>query len=59
MRDGDADPADYTIGEMVEVRVRNVDRKRRSITLTTAEAATVYAQSSSGFAPLGIELKNR
>jgi len=59
LREGDANPADYTIGEVVEVKVRNVDRKRRSITVTTADAAAVYAQSSSGFAPLGIELKQR
>jgi small subunit ribosomal protein S1 len=59
IRDGDANPADYTIGETVEVKVRNVDRKRRSITVTTADAAAVYAQSSSGFAPLGIELKRK
>ncbi|MGB8265567.1 MAG: S1 RNA-binding domain-containing protein [Candidatus Velthaea sp.] len=59
LREGDANPADYKIGETIEVRVRNVDRKRRSITLSTAEAAVVYAPSSSGFAPLGIELKRR
>jgi len=59
VREGDANPADYTIGETVEVKVRNVDRKRRSITVTTADAAAVYAQSSSGFAPLGIELKRK
>jgi len=59
VREGDANPADYTIGESVEVKVRNVDRKRRSITVTTADAATVYAQSSSGFAPLGIELNRK
>jgi small subunit ribosomal protein S1 len=59
LREGDANPADYTIGETVEVKVRNVDRKRRSITVTTADAAAVYAQSSSGFAPLGIELNRK
>jgi len=59
LREGDANPADYTIGETVEVKIRNVDRKRRSITVTTADAAAVYAQSSSGFAPLGIELNRK
>jgi len=59
VREADANPADYTIGETVEVTARHVDRKRRSITVTTADAAAVYAQSSSGFAPLGIELKRK
>ena len=61
IRESDANPADYEIGEAVEVAVRFVDRRTRRITLTTMHgAAAAPAQpTSSGFAPLGIELGRR
>jgi small subunit ribosomal protein S1 len=60
VRESDADPADYEIGEAIEVAVRNLDRRTRRITLTTMHgAAAMPAPTSSGFAPLGIELKRR
>jgi ribosomal protein S1 len=62
VRESDADPADYDIGEAIEVAVRNLDRRTRRITLTTmhgAAAAVTAAPTSSGFAPLGIELNRR
>ncbi len=60
IREGDADPADYEIGEAIEVMVRRVDRATRRITLTTLHgAAAVPPPSSTGFAPLGVELGRR
>ena len=60
IREGDADPADYEIGEAIEVLVRRVDRATRRITLTTLHAtAALPAPTASGFAPLGIELGRR
>jgi ribosomal protein S1 len=63
VRESDADPAEYEIGETIEVSVRNLDRRTRRITLTTlhgaAAAIVTNASSSSGFATLGEELMNR
>lgn len=63
VRESDANPADYAIGEAIEVEVRSVDRATRRINLTTmhgaAAEASVTAQTSSGFAPLGEELRQR
>jgi ribosomal protein S1 len=59
MRDSDADPADYEIGETVEVSVRTVDRRARRLTLATPYAAEATRAPSSGFAPLGEELRSR
>jgi predicted RNA-binding protein with RPS1 domain len=62
--DRDADPADYEIGEAIEVLVRRVDRATRRITLTTMHGAAAVpppqsSSTSSGFAPLGVELGRR
>jgi predicted RNA-binding protein with RPS1 domain len=62
VRENDANPADYEIGEAIEVIVRRVDRATRRITLSTANAipdAPQQQQTSTGFAPLGIELGRR
>ena len=60
IREGDADPADYEVGEAIEVMVRRVDRATRRIMLTTLHgAAAVPPPSSTGFAPLGVELGRR
>ena len=71
VRADDADPADYELGEAIEVTVRSVDRIRRRINLTTMHAAAASAaaaataaapqtsMTASGFAPLGIELAQR
>jgi small subunit ribosomal protein S1 len=61
VRENDADPAQYEIGEAIEVSVRFVDRRTRRITLTTLHAADVSTRppTGSGFAPLGIELGRR
>jgi small subunit ribosomal protein S1 len=58
VRESDANPADYEIGETIEVAVRNVDRRTRRITLGTAHGAAT-SSSSTGFAPLGVELARR
>jgi predicted RNA-binding protein with RPS1 domain len=62
VREGDADPADYEIGEAIEVIVRRADRTTRRIMLSTthtAAAAPPPQTTSSGFAPLGVELGRR
>lgn len=60
VRESDADPADYEIGETIEVSIRNVDRRTRRITLSTLHgAAAAPSFTSSGFAPLGVELGRR
>ena len=62
IRENDANPDDYEIGELVEVQVRNADRRTRRITLSTAhvnEAVQAAQPTSSGFAPLGVELGRR
>jgi small subunit ribosomal protein S1 len=58
MREADADPADYALGELVEVTIRTVDRRSRrlSFALPYAEAA-MHASAGGGFAPLGAELQ--
>ncbi len=58
VRESDADPAEYAIGEKVEVSVRMLDRRTRRITLSLPFAAEL-PPSSSGFAPLGVELQSR
>jgi predicted RNA-binding protein with RPS1 domain len=63
IRDSDADPTEYSIGEAIEVRVRNVDRRTRRITLVPSFGDDVPAPdpmpraNSNGFAPLGVELQ--
>lgn len=52
--DREANPDDYTIGEKVEVAIRSVDHRNRRIRLGTPHAAESF--TSSGFAPLGVEL---
>jgi len=52
--DREADPAEYEIGEAIEVTVRSVDYRNRRLRLSTMHAATTF--SSSSFAPLGKEL---
>jgi len=70
VRADEANPADYELGEAIEVTVRSVDRVRRRINLTTMQAAAAAAtaaaaaapqtsMTASGFAPLGIELAQR
>ncbi|MDB5026894.1 MAG: rpsA [Candidatus Eremiobacteraeota bacterium] len=63
VRESDADPADYEIGEGIEVMVRRADRATRRITLTTLHGAAAVppppSSTSSGFAPLGVELGRR
>jgi small subunit ribosomal protein S1 len=64
VRESDADPAQYEIGEEIEVAVRSADRATRRIVLTTMHGAAAQAQAhatttSSGFAPLGVELTQR
>jgi ribosomal protein S1 len=58
VRESDADPADYAIGEKIEVQVRMLDRRTRRITLAMPYGAALPA-TTSGFAPLGVELKAR
>lgn len=60
IRESEANPTDYEVGEAIEVTVRNVDRRTRRITLSTMAGATAAAMpTSSGFAPLGVELGRR
>jgi len=55
VRESDADPAQYEIGEAIEVSVRYVDRRNRRVVLTTMHGAQTVVTQSSGFAPLGEE----
>jgi ribosomal protein S1 len=58
MREADADPADYALGEAVEVAIRTVDRRARRISLALPyAAAATQASGAGGFAPLGAELQ--
>jgi predicted RNA-binding protein with RPS1 domain len=59
VRETDADPAQYEIGETVEVSVRYVDRRNRRIVLTTLHGVAAVAPQSAGFASLGEELRRR
>lgn len=56
IRDSDADPNDYEIGEAIEVVVRYADRRNRRIKLGTVLGDDVKVSSTGGFAPLGLEL---
>lgn len=60
-REGDVDPAEYAIGERVDVVVRFVDRRQRRIGLTTthAIAGTASSADAGAFATLGEELRAR
>jgi small subunit ribosomal protein S1 len=58
VRESDADPADYAIGEKIEVQVRMLDRRTRRITLAMPYGAALPT-TTTGFAPLGVELKSR
>ena len=51
----EADPADYEIGEAVEVSIRSVDFRNRRIRLSTLHSAQSFTSTS--FAPLGVELR--
>jgi ribosomal protein S1 len=57
MRDSDADPNDYEIGEMVEVAIRTADRRSRRLTLGSPYARAASLAQNGGFAPLGQELR--
>jgi len=59
MRDSDADPTDYALGEKVEVAIRTVDRRTRRLTLASPYARAAALPQTSGFAPLGQELESR
>jgi len=59
MRDSDADPTDYALGEKVEVAIRTVDRRTRRLTLASPYACAAALPQTSGFAPLGQELESR
>jgi small subunit ribosomal protein S1 len=58
VRESDADPNDYAIGEKIEVQIRMLDRRTRRITLAMPFAGEVPT-TSTGFAPLGVELQSR
>ncbi len=53
--DREADPADYAIGEKVEVTIRSLDMRARRLRLSVLHGTP--AMSSTGFAPLGQELR--
>ena len=58
LSDRDANPDDYTIGESIEVTIRSLDPRTRRVRLGTPHSAAAnIATTSTGFAPLGIELK--
>jgi predicted RNA-binding protein with RPS1 domain len=60
VRESDADPNDYELGEAIEVSIRFVDRRTRRIGLTTLhEFAATITTTTGGFAPLGVELGRR
>ncbi|GAC1556732.1 MAG: hypothetical protein NVS3B17_04540 [Vulcanimicrobiaceae bacterium] len=59
IRDSDANPDEYEIGERVEVTVKFADRRTRRIRLGTAYASPPPTATASGFAPLGTELRKR
>jgi small subunit ribosomal protein S1 len=52
--DREATPADYEIGEAIDVMIRSVDSRARRLRLSIPQEATSY---SSSFAPLGVELR--
>ena len=53
--DREADPADYTIGEKVEVTIRSLDMRARRLRLSVLHGTP--AMTTTGFAPLGQELR--
>ncbi len=53
--DREADPADYAIGEKVEVTIRSLDMRARRLRLSVLHGTP--AMTSTGFAPLGQELR--
>jgi len=55
VREADADPAEYVLGEAIQVVVRSADRRTRKINLSLPHAIAVRP-SSTGFASLGEEL---
>lgn len=56
--DREVNPDDYEIGETIEVTIRSVDFRNRRLRLGNPHAAAAAQQSSSsGFAPLGVELR--
>ena len=59
IRDSDADPSDYEIGETIEVVVRYADRRNRRIKLGTVLGDDVKVSSTGAFAPLGLELRKK
>ncbi|GAC1567309.1 MAG: hypothetical protein NVS2B3_04780 [Vulcanimicrobiaceae bacterium] len=59
IRDSDADPGDYEIGEAIDVVVRYADRRTRRIKLGTVLGDDVRVSASGGFAPLGLELSKK
>ncbi len=50
----EADPAQYEIGETMEVSIRSIDHRARRLRLSTLHSAA--SVSSTSFAPLGVEL---
>ncbi|GAC1310286.1 MAG: hypothetical protein NVSMB19_24440 [Vulcanimicrobiaceae bacterium] len=59
IRDSDADPNDYELGEAIEVTVRYVDRRNRRIRLGTVLGDDVRVAATGAFAPLGRELGDK
>ena len=55
--DREANPDEYEIGETVEVTIRNADFRSRRLRLSLAHTANVTMSTSTGFAPLGAELR--
>jgi small subunit ribosomal protein S1 len=54
--DREVNPEDYEIGETIEVTVRSVDFRNRRLRLGNPHAAAAAARTTTGFAPLGVEL---
>jgi small subunit ribosomal protein S1 len=59
VRESDADPEQYELGEPMEVSIRSIDRRNRRITLTTLHGAESAPAQSTGFATLGEELMRK
>ncbi|MBV9440096.1 MAG: S1 RNA-binding domain-containing protein [Candidatus Eremiobacteraeota bacterium] len=59
LRDSDANPSDYELGESIEVAIRSIDRRTRRIVLAPVHAESEARPTSTGFAPLGVELGRR
>jgi ribosomal protein S1 len=54
--DREVNPEDYEIGETIEVTVRSIDFRNRRLRLGSPHTAAAAQQSSTSFAPLGVEL---